>query len=149
MNREKLVRKALQRSRLPLTLEEGGDFLNVVLDVVGEALTSGEKVIFAGFGTFKPVRRRGGMGRHPQTGELMTRSDTATVQFKPHCALLQQLPHPENLPAAPEHHSAKPPLPTQAEVAMAADGHGPRDPRSTQADVAISDECGGAVRRED
>jgi len=41
------------------------------------------KIVLAGFGTFKKVRRKKREGRNPQTGKTMTISARNAVVFKP------------------------------------------------------------------
>lgn len=46
--------------------------INAVLDTVTESLTNGEKVQFAGFGTFEPKQRKPRTGRNPHTNEKVS-----------------------------------------------------------------------------
>lgn len=45
--------------------------LDAVLDTVTESLASGEKVQFAGFGTFEPKQCKARVGRNPHTNETV------------------------------------------------------------------------------
>lgn len=57
--------------------------VNAFLETVTEALKSGEKVAFAGFGSFDVTERGAREGRNPQTGETMQIKACKTAKFKP------------------------------------------------------------------
>lgn len=69
MTREDIVRTVSKRMLVSQNV------INRVIDIVLEettnALANGEKVQFAGFGTFKPKRRAARTGRNPHTGEAV------------------------------------------------------------------------------
>ncbi|HVM27870.1 MAG TPA: HU family DNA-binding protein [Mycobacteriales bacterium] len=70
MNRAELVQALAQQSGQPKEAVE--QVLGALGDVVGEALTSGEKVSLPGLLTAERVERAERQGRNPQTGESMT-----------------------------------------------------------------------------
>ena len=56
--------------------------LNGLIEVIGGALASGDKITLVGFGTFEVVERSQREGRNPRTGEVMTIPASKTVRFK-------------------------------------------------------------------
>ncbi|GFO67496.1 hypothetical protein GMLC_10750 [Geomonas limicola] len=50
--------------------------------MVTEALKSGDRVSFAGFGTFEVTERAARQGRNPQTGETMQLKASKAPKFK-------------------------------------------------------------------
>ncbi|WP_183360355.1 HU family DNA-binding protein [Geomonas limicola] len=56
--------------------------VNAFLEVVTEALKSGDRVSFAGFGTFEVTERAARQGRNPQTGETMQLKASKAPKFK-------------------------------------------------------------------
>ena len=62
-------------------------YLGIFLDVLTEELKKGEKVSFAGFGTFEVVERSERQGRNPKTNETITIAACKAPKFKPAKAL--------------------------------------------------------------
>jgi DNA-binding protein HU-beta len=56
--------------------------VNAFLETVTEALKSGEKVTFTGFGSFEVAEREAREGRNPQTGETMQIKASKAPKFK-------------------------------------------------------------------
>lgn len=56
--------------------------VNAFLEAVTEALRSGDKVSFAGFGSFEVTERAAREGRNPQTGETMQLKASKAPKFK-------------------------------------------------------------------
>ena len=56
--------------------------VNSLLKNIIEALSNGEKVKFAGFGTFEPRTRAARTGRNPQTNEAVHIPTRVTPSFK-------------------------------------------------------------------
>lgn len=56
--------------------------VDAVLDTITENLTNGEKVQFAGFGTFEPKQRSARTGRNPHTNEEVPIPARITPSFK-------------------------------------------------------------------
>jgi len=61
--------------------------INSFIDVVKDALKSGDKVILVGFGTFKVVERKERKGRNPKTGKTITIKAKKSPKFVPGKAL--------------------------------------------------------------
>jgi DNA-binding protein HU-beta len=57
--------------------------LEAFADSIGEALKKGDKVAWAGFGTFSVVKRSARKGRNPQTGKEMKIKASKAPKFKP------------------------------------------------------------------
>ena len=59
-----------------------GDYLNTILDEIGNALKKGEKVTLTGFGTFSVSRRKARTGRNPATGATIKIPAKTVPKFK-------------------------------------------------------------------
>ena len=86
------------REALPgLPVRDARDLVDLVLDLVVEALEDGEDVLISGFGHWT-VRDKGARpGRNPATGEATVISARRVVTFKPSATLRAALdwPRPE------------------------------------------------------
>ena len=65
-----------------LTKVDAEKAVNAFLETVTDALKSGEKVTFSGFGTFEVVDRAAKEGRNPRTGETIQIAATRLPKFK-------------------------------------------------------------------
>ena len=81
MNKGNLINKIANSTEI--TKAQAMEALNAVLDGIGEALDSGDKVTLVGFGTFSVSRRDARSGRNPQTGETIKIAAKNVVKFKP------------------------------------------------------------------
>jgi DNA-binding protein HU-beta len=81
MNKGDLINKIADSA--DITKAQATEALNAVLDGIGEALDSGDKVTLVGFGTFSVSRRDARSGRNPQTGETIKIAAKNVVKFKP------------------------------------------------------------------
>lgn len=81
MNKGDLINKIADSA--DITKAQAMEALNAVLDGIGEALDSGDKVTLVGFGTFSVSRRDARTGRNPQTGETIKIAAKNVVKFKP------------------------------------------------------------------
>ena len=68
--------------RLGLSKAVAKDAVDGVFEAIGEALTNGEEVRLAGFGTFAARSRAARTGRNPQTGEVLSIPASKTPSFK-------------------------------------------------------------------
>lgn len=68
--------------RAGLTKVDAGRVLDSLQGVIQDALSSGEKLTWTGFGTFEVRTRAARMGRNPQTGVPMHIPETKTPAFK-------------------------------------------------------------------
>ncbi len=53
-----------------------------VFDILKEALAFGERIELRGFGVFRTVNRKTGIGRNPKTGQVVPIPTGKTVKFK-------------------------------------------------------------------
>lgn len=65
-----------------VTQKKAKEVVGVVLDEITDALVSGDRVQFVGFGTFEVKERAAREGRNPQTGETMQIASSKNVKFK-------------------------------------------------------------------
>lgn len=68
--------------RAGLTKVDAKKAVDAVSDIIGDALSRGEKVTWTGFGTFEVRSRAARMGRNPQTGAPMRIPATKTPAFR-------------------------------------------------------------------
>ncbi|MBK8721874.1 MAG: HU family DNA-binding protein [Saprospiraceae bacterium] len=80
MNRGDLINKIAQDTNL--TKAQAGDALNSVLNSIGGALKSGDKVTLIGFGTFSVSKRAARTGLNPQTKQKIEIAAKSSVKFK-------------------------------------------------------------------
>lgn len=67
MNKGELVDAIAAKAEI--TKKEADTVVSALVDVVMEAVSSGDKVTLVGFGTFEPRDRQAREGRNPSTGE--------------------------------------------------------------------------------
>ena len=65
-----------------VTQEKAKEVVGVVLDEITDALVSGDRVQFVGFGTFEVSERAAREGRNPQTGKTMKIAACKAPKFK-------------------------------------------------------------------
>jgi integration host factor subunit alpha len=66
-------------------------FVDMVFEIMAEALEKGEKIKIHGFGNFTVRGKRARRGRNPQTGERMEISARRVVTFMPSLLLRKSL----------------------------------------------------------
>ena len=66
-----------------LSRTESADMVNVVLDLVADALVEGSSVKLSSFGTFMSRNKRARMGRNPKTGEEVPITPRRVLVFRP------------------------------------------------------------------
>ncbi|MBD3258924.1 hypothetical protein GF377_10855 [candidate division GN15 bacterium] len=69
MTKDEMIAKMADNSGI--SKKEATQALTAFMDGVTEQLQKGEKVSFAGFGTFAVSNRKARTGRNPQTGETI------------------------------------------------------------------------------
>ncbi len=89
MNKADLVESV--RSAADLTRAQAETAVEAMVSSVMNAVSSGERVSVAGFGTFAPSARAARMGRNPQTGEPVSIAASTAVRFAPATAFKQAL----------------------------------------------------------
>lgn len=71
------------RERFGLTTADAYKLIDLIFEEIGGALTRGEDVKFAGFGTFKILDKAARMGRNPKTGVPAVISARRVASFRP------------------------------------------------------------------
>ncbi|NET39814.1 MAG: HU family DNA-binding protein [Cyanothece sp. SIO1E1] len=79
MNKGELVDAIAEKSGV--TKKQADTILSATIDVIVEAVSSGDKVTLVGFGTFEPRDRQAREGRHPQTGKKLQIPATRVPAF--------------------------------------------------------------------
>lgn len=69
MVKDELITKVCRKTTYSRSTVE--NIVNATLDTVTEVLASGDKVQFAGFGTFELKQRKAKVGRNPHTNEAV------------------------------------------------------------------------------
>ena len=85
MNKTELIEAVATQSNT--TKAQTTTLLNGLLEVIQDAIASGNDVQLVGFGTFSVTERAAREGRNPATGETMTIPSKKVVKFKPGKAL--------------------------------------------------------------
>ena len=65
MNKAQLTEKLAERADIPKV--RAAQYLNIMLEIISEALVQNEKVTFSDFGTFTVSKRREFTGHNPKT----------------------------------------------------------------------------------
>lgn len=81
MNKKQLAGKVA--GKVDLSKAEAERIIDSALNSITEALIAGEKVRLVGFGNFVVRKRKGRIGRNPQTGEKITIGETKSPGFVP------------------------------------------------------------------
>ncbi len=63
--------------------KKSAEFVELVFEIMAEALQTGEKIKISGFGNFTVRKKRARTGRNPKTGEKIQISARRVVTFKP------------------------------------------------------------------
>ena len=80
MDRGEVARRVAGRTGLDHLVSLAA--VDVVFEVVGEALAQGEDVTIVGFGRFTTRRRTARRGRNPRTGEVLEIPEATVPAFK-------------------------------------------------------------------
>lgn len=80
MNKADLINAVAQQSGL--TKKDSEAAIDALVSVVEESLSTGEKVVLVGFGTFETKNRAARKGRNPQTKEAITIPASKAPVFK-------------------------------------------------------------------
>lgn len=82
MNKKDVIKEVANRHS-DITQKKIGEIVDEVLDVIKENLVKGDKVLFAGFGSFEVAERAAREGRNPQTGDTVIIPSCKVPKFKP------------------------------------------------------------------
>lgn len=85
MNKSDFVAKLAEKTGMTKT--DAQSAVDATLDVITEALASGDDVRFTGFGNFVVANRAAGEVRNPRTGEMIRKPASKAPKFKPGKAL--------------------------------------------------------------
>ena len=80
MNKSELISALAQKAEL--SKKDAEKALVAFVDVVTEALKTGDKVQLVGFGTFESKERPARTARNPRTGEAIEIAASKTASFK-------------------------------------------------------------------
>ncbi|OGC21272.1 DNA-binding protein [candidate division WOR-1 bacterium RIFOXYB2_FULL_42_35] len=81
MNKKQLASKVA--NKIDMTIAKSEMIIDSVLESISEALIKGEKVRLVGFGNFVVRKRKGRIGRNPQTGAKITIDSSKAPAFVP------------------------------------------------------------------
>ncbi len=68
-------------SKTSVTKKDADAVLSAVLEMIVEAVSTGDRVTLVGFGSFEPRDRKAREGRNPKTGDKMTIPATTVPAF--------------------------------------------------------------------
>ncbi len=77
------ISKRVYDSHGGISYAEAQKVVDLIIDIIKEQLSRGEKVLLSGFGCFRVVRRKEKKGVNPQTGEPVVIAGRNSVKFKP------------------------------------------------------------------
>ena len=81
MNKKQLAGKV--GNKMGITKAQTERIIDCVLGMISDALIKGEKVRLVGFGNFLVRKRKGRIGRNPQTGDKITIGESKAPAFVP------------------------------------------------------------------
>ena len=68
--------------KVEMTQKDVSKVVDSLIETIVEAVASGEKIQFVGFGSFEVAERAARTGRNPQTGEAIEIPASKTPKFK-------------------------------------------------------------------
>lgn len=81
MNKVGLVEAVMKAAGIEVK-KQGVEVVEAVFDTIVKAMSRGEEVAIAGFGTFKVVKRAARMGVNPRTGEKIQIAASIKPKFR-------------------------------------------------------------------
>ncbi len=81
MNKSELIERISKSTELTKVSVE--DTLSAAIEIIKKSVKKGEDVTLLGFGTFTKTRRRGRLGRNPQTGAQIKIPPRVVPRFRP------------------------------------------------------------------
>lgn len=94
MANETLTRSDLTEAvyqEVGLSRNESADLVEMTIDVICDALVSGEQVKLSGFGTFSTKKKNERIGRNPKTGEEVPILPRTVLNFRPSHGLREMI----------------------------------------------------------
>ena len=77
------ISKRVYEAHGGISYAEAQKVVDLMIDIIKERLSRGEKVLLSGFGCFRVMRRKEKKGVNPQTGEPVIIASRNSVTFKP------------------------------------------------------------------
>jgi DNA-binding protein HU-beta len=77
------ISKRVYEAHGGISYTEAQKVVDLMIDIIKERLSGGEKVLLSGFGCFRVMRRKEKKGVNPQTGEPVFIAGRNSVKFKP------------------------------------------------------------------
>jgi DNA-binding protein HU-beta len=77
------ISKRVYEAHGGISYAEAQKIVDLMIDIIKERLSRGEKVLLSGFGCFRVMRRKEKKGVNPQTGEPVFIAGRNSVKFKP------------------------------------------------------------------
>lgn len=81
MNKQQLIEVIAQENEI--TKDMAGRALNTTIRTIIESVKNDDPVVLVGFGTFRPVQRKGRTVRNPQNGEQIQLKSRKVPKFIP------------------------------------------------------------------
>ena len=89
MNKSEWIAAAAQNAGV--SKKDAERTLNAALELIGAALSAGDRVQISGFGSFEVKQRGARVGRNPLTGETVEISPAQVPVFKPSQGLKEKV----------------------------------------------------------
>lgn len=83
MTKAELVEAIQEKHGNGMSLRATGELVDFVFDQIGRSVKRQGRFVYPGFGTFTLKKRKGRIGRNPQTGAVLTIPPSKSVAFKP------------------------------------------------------------------
>lgn len=77
------ISKRVYEAHGGISYAEAQKVVDLIIDIIKERLSRGEKVLLSGFGCFRVMKRKAKKGVNPQTGEPVVIAGRNSVKFKP------------------------------------------------------------------
>ena len=77
------ISKSVYEAHGGISYAEAQKIVDLMMNIIKERLSKGEKVLLSGFGCFRIMRRKEKKGVNPQTGEPVVIAGRNSVKFKP------------------------------------------------------------------
>lgn len=83
MTKAELIEKIQSENAQSMSKRAVSELVDSIFDEIGRAVKKSGRFSYPGFGTFTLKKRKGRIGRNPQTGAEIKIAPTKTVGFKP------------------------------------------------------------------
>jgi nucleoid DNA-binding protein len=78
----KEVAKRMEQKHLVCSITLADEFINIMLNIIKEALLRQETIKLRDFGTFKVITKKSRKGRNPKTGQPIDVPEKNVIKFK-------------------------------------------------------------------